>query len=110
MASTVATCQEIWLQKILSQISDIKAGQVILYIDNRSAIDLAKNSIFHGRSKHIDIRHHFIREYVEQGKIVIKHVSTNEQQADVLTKVLSTVKFEKMRKLLGVKDLQTRLD
>ncbi|WCJ34767.1 Retrovirus-related Pol polyprotein from transposon TNT 1-94 [Euphorbia peplus] len=106
MAATAAACQGIWLQRVLSQISDMKAGPVILYIDNRSAIDLAKNPVFHGRSKHIDVRYHFIRECVEQGLIVIKHVSTNEQKADILTKALSAIKFEKMRNLLGVRELR----
>ena len=105
MAATVAAFQGIWLQRVLSQITGVKVGPVILYIDNRSVVDLAKNPVFHGRSKHIDVRYHFIRECVEQGLIIIKHVSTNEQCADILTKALSAVKFEKMRKLLGVKEL-----
>lgn len=55
---------------------------------------------------HIDIRYHFIRDYVEHNTIVVKLVRTSDQRADVLTKALHTVKFERMRKLLGVKDLQ----
>ncbi|XP_074356783.1 secreted RxLR effector protein 161-like [Apium graveolens] len=66
---------------------------------------LGKESNFHGRSKHIDIRYHFIREFVERGEIELKHVSTNEQKADVLTKALGAVKFESMRDLLGMKKL-----
>ena len=64
MAATAAACQGIWLHRLLSQITDVKPGPVVIYIDNRSAIDLAKNSVFHGRSKHIDVRYHFIRECV----------------------------------------------
>lgn len=85
---------------------DVNAGPVVLYIDNRSAIDLAKNPVFHGRSKHIDLRFHFIRECVEKGEVVIKHIGTEEQRADILTKALSTAKFERMRDLLGVKKLK----
>lgn len=63
MAPVAATYQGIWLQRVLSQISDVKARLVNnLFIDNRSAVDLAKNPMFHGRSKHIDVRYHFIRE------------------------------------------------
>ncbi|XP_074328152.1 secreted RxLR effector protein 161-like [Apium graveolens] len=105
IAATAAACQGIWLQKLLSEVSDSYVGSVVLYVDNKSAIDLAKNPVFHGRSKHIDIRYHFIREYVERGEIIIKYVKTDEQKADVLTKVLPVVKFEKMRQLLGVKNL-----
>lgn len=106
MAATAAACQGIWLQKVLSYISEVKADPVILYINNRSAIDLTKNQVFHGRSKHIDVRYHFIRECVEQGSIVVKHVMSNEQRADILTKAFHTVKFENMRKLLYVKNLK----
>lgn len=79
---------------------------MVIYIDNRSAIDLAKNPVFHGRSKHIDIQYNFIRECVECGEIEIKHVSSEMQKADVMTKALSAVRFEKMQELLGVKKLQ----
>lgn len=74
-----------------------------------SAIDLAKNPMFHGRSKHIDIRFHFIRECVERGEVVLKHVCSNDQRADILTKGLATIKFENMRKLLGVKNLSRQV-
>lgn len=84
----------------------VKAAPVTLYIDNKSAIDLAKNPVFHGRSKHIDERYHFIRDCVEQGLIEIKHISTSEQRVDILTKALSPAKFEKMRRLLGVQNLE----
>ena len=78
---------------------------MILYIDNKFVIDLTNNSVFHGRSKHIDIHYHFIRECVERMEIIIRHVRIEEQCADVLTKAMCIVKFERMRKLLGVKNL-----
>lgn len=78
---------------------------VLIYIDNKSTIDLAKNSVFHGRSKHIDIRYHFIRECIERGKAVVKHINSENQKADLLTKALFAVKFERMGNLLGTKVL-----
>ncbi|XP_074366051.1 uncharacterized protein LOC141707005 [Apium graveolens] len=60
---------------------------------------------FHGCSKHIDVRYHLIRECVEKGFIVIKHMSTEVQRADILTKPMSMDKFGRIRKFLGVKDL-----
>lgn len=105
MAATAAACQEIWLRNVLSQITSDYIGPVTLCIDNMSAIDLAKNPMFHGRSKHIDIRYHFIRECVKRGEVVLKHVSSISQRADIMTKALATVKFERMRQLLGVKNL-----
>lgn len=65
-----------------------------------------KNPIFHGRRKHIDSRFHFIRDRVEKGEIVVKHVRSEEQRADVLTKSLAIVNFNGMRELLGVKDVE----
>lgn len=105
MAATAAACQAVWLRKLLNQVTDEYIDPVVIYIDNKSAIDLAKNPVFHGRSKHIDIRYHFIRECIERGEIVVKHVSSENQKADILTKALVTVKFERMRRLLGVKEM-----
>lgn len=106
MAVTAAACQGIWLKNVLGQILNEKLSPVVLYVDNKSAIDLAKNPVFHGRSKHIDIRYHFIRDCVEKGDIVIKYVRSDLQKADILTKALTTVKFERMRQLMGVKRLE----
>ncbi|KAD5507479.1 hypothetical protein E3N88_15182 [Mikania micrantha] len=79
---------------------------VILYVDNKSAISLMKNPVFHERSKHIDTRFHFIRDQVEKGEIVVKHVPTEKQRADILTKGLAKIKFSEMKELLGVKDVK----
>lgn len=77
----------------------------MLCIDNKSAIELMKNPVLHGRSKHIDVRFHFIRKCIERGELIVKYVGTQEQRADILTKALGRVKFEEMKKLIGVKDL-----
>lgn len=107
MAATTAACQSIWLRGLLSEISGQQVGAVTLCVDNRSAIELMKNPILHGRSKHIDVRFHFIRECIERGELVVKYVPTQEQRADILTKSLGRVKFEEMKKLIGVQDLAT---
>ena len=100
MAATAAACQSIWLRNVLQQVTGELMGPMTLYLDNKSAIDLAKNPVFHGRSKHIDVRYHFIRECIERGEIIVKHVPSEAQRADILTKALATVKFEQMRLLL----------
>lgn len=105
MAATAAACQGVWLRNVLSLLTNENESPVVLYVDNKSAIDLAKNPVFHGRSKHIDIRFHFIRGCIERGEIEIKYVASDQQRADVLTKALSVTKFERMRKLLGVRSL-----
>jgi hypothetical protein len=64
-----------------------------------------KNPVFHGRSKHIDIKYHYMRECVERGEIAVKRVGTLEQKADSLTKAMAVVKLGHMRHLLGVREL-----
>ena len=80
---------------------------VKLFMDNRSAIELAKNPVHHERSKHIDLRFHFIRECIEEGRVDIEHISTDGQLADVLTKSLGRVKFLEMRLKLGVMEVSS---
>ena len=72
--------------------------------DNTSAINLTKNSIQHSRTKHIEIRHHFIRDHVQNGDICLEFVKTEDQLADIFTKPLSENKFVEIRRNLGVLD------
>ena len=80
--------------------------KVTIFIDNKSAIALTKNPVFHGRSKHINRRYHFIRECVENNQIEVTHISSEEQKADILTKALGRIKFKEMRDLIGVRDIE----
>lgn len=66
---------------------------------------LMKNPIFHGRSKHIDIRYHFIRECVENGDITVTRISRKSQKDDIITKSLARTKHEEMRDLIGVEKI-----
>lgn len=81
---------------------DVKQGVLTLYCDNLSAINISKNPIQHSRTKHIDIRHHFMRDLVEEKIVTLEHVSTVEQLADIFTKVLDVKQFEKLRSKLGI--------
>jgi hypothetical protein len=67
-----------------------------------SAINISKNPVQHKKTKHIDIRHHFIRDLVENKVVTLEHVSTKEQVADIFTKALDDVQFEKLRSKLGI--------
>lgn len=73
-----------------------------MYCDNMSAINIAKNPVQHSRTKHIDIRHHYIRELVESQQLKIDHVSTEHQLADIFTKALDNSRFEMLRTALGI--------
>jgi len=73
-----------------------------LYCDNLSAINISKNPIQHSRTKHIDIRHHFIRDLVRDDVVTLEHVTTEEQLAEIFTKALDVKKFERLRSKLGI--------
>ena len=73
-----------------------------LYCDNLSTINISKNPIQHSRTKHIDIRHHFIRDLVEEKTIKLEHVATELQLADIFTKALDANQFENLRGKLGI--------
>jgi hypothetical protein len=105
MADTAAAQQALWLRNLISEIMKKKPTAVTFFVDNNSTIALMKNPVFHGRSKHIDIKYHFIRECVERGQISVKRVCTNEQKADALTKPLPVGKLTVMTHFLGVRDL-----
>ena len=102
MAATMAACQGIWLRRLVSEITGQQVPPVEMKVDNRSSLELMKNPVFHGRSKHIDIRFHFIRECIENGEITVKHVCSRAQKADILTKALGRLMFEEMRSSIGV--------
>ncbi|GJU98483.1 retrovirus-related pol polyprotein from transposon TNT 1-94 [Tanacetum coccineum] len=80
-------------------------NKIPLYCDNRSAIALCCNNVQHSRSKHIDIRHHFIREQVEKGVVELYFVMTDYQLADIFTKALPRERFEFLLPRLGMKSM-----
>ncbi|KAK9069713.1 hypothetical protein SSX86_010107 [Deinandra increscens subsp. villosa] len=104
MAVTEGAKQAVWLRGLLNKITGWKEQTVPLRVDNMPAIALMKNPVFHGKSKHIHTRFHYIRECVDNEQVRVKHVSGEVQKTDILTKPLARVKFHEMRKLMGVED------
>jgi hypothetical protein len=102
VAGSLAACQANWLQSLLSEINIIADTTVVLKIDNKSAINLAKNPVSHGKSKHIETRFHFLRDQVTKGKLKLEYCSTDNQQADILTKAVKRDQFLKLRREMGV--------
>ena len=76
--------------------------QVRIFCDNLSSIRVAENHVFHARTKHIEVHYHYIREKVLEGEIIMVPTKTEEQTADILTKSLNKIKFEKFREALGM--------
>ncbi|XP_039309080.1 secreted RxLR effector protein 161-like [Solenopsis invicta] len=94
MALSEATKEAVHLRSLLSELG-FPYPKIKLWSDNCGAIKLAENPVFHNRSKHIDVRHHFVREMLEIGVIDIDHRPTEYMAADVLTKGLSGPKHRK---------------
>ncbi|PKA50942.1 Retrovirus-related Pol polyprotein from transposon TNT 1-94 [Apostasia shenzhenica] len=108
VAATSAACQAIWFRRILAELHQRQEGATEIFCDNKSTIAMTKNPVFHGRTKHIDIRLHFIRDLVANNEIQLKYCSTHEQVADILTKSLSREKFTYFRSRLGVCNFELR--
>lgn len=103
VGQTQAAKEAIWLRGLLSQIRPSGPLQtVIIFGDNQGAIALAKNPLHHGRVKHIDIQHHWVRGQIADGAVDLQYVPTEKQVADGLTKALCRDKFEAFRSLLGL--------
>jgi hypothetical protein len=104
VAAAACVCHVMWLRRLLKEINFAQHEATSIYLNNKSAIELAKNSVHHERSKHIDVKFYFIREQVKEKKVELIHMSSDDQVADIFTKPLTTVKFEKFKNLLGMKD------
>lgn len=98
----LAAQEAIWLRSLLSDLGQKVTSPTNIFEDNQGAIQLAKNPKFHNRTKHIDVTYHFIRERVNSDEISVTYCSTNEMKADIMTKGLSKVLFEKFRCMLNV--------
>ncbi|KAL3623658.1 hypothetical protein CASFOL_032474 [Castilleja foliolosa] len=103
MAATEAVKEAIWLRGFVNELLNVDEI-ITVHCDNQSALHLAKNPIFHERSKHIDVRLHFIREVVSRNEVLLEKIRTDENPADMLTKVLPTVKFKYCLETIQVKE------
>lgn len=105
-AETKAACEGAklsrWLVLLLSELQREKQPAPTLYIDNMSAVKIAKNPEGHQRSKQFEVEDFYVRELVAEGKLIVQHIPGAEQPADIFTKALARVKFQKFRKDIGI--------
>ena len=92
-----ASCEGVWLRKLLSGLFDLQLYATSIYCDNHICVKLTENPVFHDKSKHIEIKYHYIRDMVQGGAMKLQYVVTNEQTTNMLTKPLATVKFKYFR-------------
>jgi len=105
MALSEATKEAVYLRRFFNELSLEKLARVKVYCDNNGARRLAENPVFHNRSKHIDVRHHYVREILEAGEMEVAYTPTEDMAADIFTKRLSRPKHLKCMDLLGLRDL-----
>lgn len=102
IASATCACQSVRLRRILEQIGHPQQKPTIVYCDNSSTIKLSRNPVLHGRSKHIDVRFHFLRDLSKDEVIELVHCSSQEQISDIMTKPLKLESFSSLRSRLGM--------
>jgi len=102
VALSAAAQEAVWLQQLTSDLLKKSIQETTILEDNQSTICLAKNHQVHGRTKHADIKYHFIRDLVEAGRIKLTYCASEDMVADMLTKGLPIKQFEKLRRLAGI--------
>ena len=99
---SVAFCEAMGLHNILTNLFDHGMDPTIIHCDSQSCVKLSENHVFHDKSKHIEIKYHYIRDMVQRKVVHVQYLPTHEQIADIFTKPLAETKFEYFRERLGL--------
>jgi hypothetical protein len=102
VATVAAACQVVWMRRVLNELLHNQNDATQIVCDNKSAIALSRNHIFHKQSKHIDTRYHFIREMVNGKEIFVQFFRSEEQFADIFINPLGNELFKIHRSNIGV--------
>ena len=105
VALSAATQEAVWLSRLLSDIKAPPQTPILIKEDNQGTIAIARNPVSHSRTKHIDIKFHYVREALEDGIIDLIYCPTEQMTADILTKPLARQQFETFRLEMGLKNL-----
>ena len=101
IAAASDCAQLLWMKKLLHDYG-ITQDTMCVFCENTSAINLSKNLVQHSKSKHIEIRYHFIRDLVEEKTVYLEFINTDNQKVDIFTKPLDGPRFESLHKTIGV--------
>jgi hypothetical protein len=105
MAAFEATKEALWIHQLLAAINISPQNATTILCDNNAARSLSEDPMLHPRVKHMDIKYHFLRENVQDNKVKLQYISSNDNVADILTKPLARDKFTRLRGFLGLSDL-----
>jgi protein involved in temperature-dependent protein secretion len=104
IAQSHAAKEAIWLSALRAELFNVSRRPLMLLGDNQGAIALANDHRFHARTKHIDIRYHFIREHIEVGDLKLEYINTADNAADMFTKALPSATFKHLAAKIGLHD------
>ena len=107
-AANAAVNQALWLRKVLVDLNMKQEGCTEVFVDNQATIAISNNPVFHGKTKHFNIKLFFLREVQKEGSVDLKYCKSDLQLADILTKPLPKSKFEFLREKLGVCSNQSK--
>ena len=105
ITQTHAAKEAIWLKNFLDEINIFQGAAIKIHCDNQGVIVLAKDNKFHSRTKHIDLRYHFVREAVEEERIVVGYIPSEDNVADIFMKALPRLKFIQFVGRLGLGEM-----
>ena len=106
-AMTGACCELTWLRYLLKDLGVLHPEPTLLYCDNKAALHIAANPVFHERTRHIEMDCHYIQDKIQDGSVATRFVNSAHQLADVLTKALGKDVFTSMICKLGVQDIHS---
>jgi hypothetical protein len=86
-----------WMNAVLGELNYLVKKPITIYSDNQAAGKMAQHDVDHERTKHIDIRHHFIRDEINNNEVIVKWIRTEQQIADIFTKMLHSPRFVSLR-------------
>lgn len=101
-AACEAAKEAVWILNALMELGEKTPKPLELWCDNQSAIRVVHNPELHPKTKHIDVKYHFVRDKQTEGTLDVKYVCTNNQLADIFTKPLPAPRFERLREEIGV--------
>ena len=109
IAAVEAGKELMWLKRFLQELG-FRQKEYMIHCDSQSAMDLSKNSMYHSSTKHIDVRYHWLREAVEKQEIKLSKINTDDNPADMLTKVVPCEKHKLCSDIVGLSNIRRRLE